>query len=145
MLTRPSFLADIESAVGIAEHFARDLLDRLVGIAFFAGLDEVGVLGKAGSVEIEWNVKFLQHGMSRLDIFHRNGLTAGGVVRQGHETGGNFGGAFFADEIFELGHIHVALERDDANADREPRDKSSRLEFRPCASYWRGWYRNACC
>ena len=44
-------------------------------------------------------------------IFHRDGLTASGVVGNGHHAKWNFVGAGFFDEGFEFGDVHVAFER----------------------------------
>ncbi len=95
-------------AVGEAEHLAHNLFDSLVGIAFLAGLDEIGIFGEAGRVEYHaqaMTVGELAHGAQ---VGHRHGLSAGGVVGDSDNDKGHVSG--LCHSFFELVDIYIALE-----------------------------------
>ena len=94
MFTRPSFL-----------------LDGLVGVAFLAGLDEVGVLGKAGAVHHDGHTVLVAEFAGLLDVLHGNGLTTHGVVGHGEYHEGHVT-LVLAQHLLQLLERYVALEGD---------------------------------
>ena len=97
--------------VGIGVDFADDLLDGLVGIAFLAGLDEIGILGETGRVEQQGYAIAAADFGRFADVAHRHGLAAGRVVGDGQHDARDFLARVLAQELFELGDVHLTLER----------------------------------
>ena len=97
--------------VGIGVDFADDLLDRLVGVTGFAGLDEVGVFGETGRVEQQGHSVAAAYFGRLADVAHRHGLSACRVVGDGQHHARNFLARVLAQELFELGDVHFAFER----------------------------------
>ncbi len=96
--------------VGIREHLAYDLLDRLIGVALFARLDEVCVLGEAGRVDLQTHAVAVAQLRYLADVGHRYGLSAGRVVRDGqHDCRYALLGRLL-QHLLQLGRVEVALE-----------------------------------
>ena len=95
MLAMPSFLADMVQP-SPSEHLLRDLLGSLCVVAFFAQLDEVGVLGEAAGVEVERNAVLPANRADGASVLHRDRLAAAGVVGDGEHDQRN---AFAADTL----------------------------------------------
>ena len=98
--------------VGVLVDFAHDLLDRLVGVALLAGLDEVGVLGEAGRVDEQGHAVTAAHLGRLADVAHRHGLSSGRVVGDRQHDARNLLAGILAQHLFELGGVHLALEGD---------------------------------
>ena len=94
----------------IAVHLACNLLNSLVSIAFLAGLDEVRVLGKACAIHNYGNTVLVAKFTSLLDVLHRNGLTANGVVGNGEHHERNIT-LILNENFLQLLERNVTLER----------------------------------
>ena len=127
--------------VGIGVDFADDLLDGLVGIALLAGLDEIGILGEAGRVEQQGYAIAAADFGRFADVAHRHGLAAGRVVGDGQHDARDFLARVLAQELFELGDVHLTLERQlsfrhHQRAHRIPPLPRRGLHDRRCALWW---------
>ena len=98
------------AAVGEREHLLRDLFRRPIGVAGLALADEPGVLGEAAGVQVERESVAGTDGFDGLDVGHRDGLAAAGVVGDGEHDQRDVRGAFARDQCFQRGDVHVALE-----------------------------------
>ena len=104
------FLGTHRHGVHVTEHLASDLFDRLVGISCLTGLDEIGVLRKARRVHVHRHAVLMAEFASSLDIRHRDGLSAYGVVRDGEHHERHI--AFVLTQHFlQFLQTHIALER----------------------------------
>ncbi len=73
-------------------------------------MDEVSVLGVAAAVDEEGDLVLAVDLRHRVDIFHRDGLPAAGVVGDRHHAEGDFLRPGLFDEGLQLVDVHVALE-----------------------------------
>ena len=105
------FLGAHGHAVGIAEHFAGDFAEGLVGIAFFTGFDEIGVLDETGAVHVDGDTVFVAEFAGFADVLHADGLTADGVVGDGEDHEGDIA-LIFLEHLFEFLEADIAFEGD---------------------------------
>ena len=104
------FLGAHGHRVGIAEHLFADLAKGLVLISFLAGLDEIGVLDKTGTVDVHGYAVFVAELTGLADVLHRHGLSSHGVVghRQHHKR--HFA-LVLVQHLLQLLEAHIAFER----------------------------------
>ena len=95
--------------VNVGVHLAGNLLDGLVGVALLTGLDKVRVLGKAGAVHHYGHAILVAQLAGVLDVLHRHGLAANGVVGHGQYHEGNIT-LVLLEHLLQLLERNVALE-----------------------------------
>ena len=97
-------------AVGQRRHLPHDVGDRSLGVAGLALADEPGVLGEAAGVEEQRHLVAIAERPHAAQVLQRHGLTAAGVVGDGHEHRGHVGGPLRQEGV-EAIEVHVPLER----------------------------------
>lgn len=103
------FLGAHGHAIGQGKHFFGYLLDGLLGVGWLSGLDEVGVLGEAGRIEDDALAILVSYFADGFQVFHRDRLSASGVVCDGDDDEGHMVAMLF-EHASELLGIDVAFE-----------------------------------
>ena len=96
-------------SLGVGEHFAGDLADALILVAFLTLVDEVGVLGQTGGVDDQGDVVGLADLGDLADVGHGHGLTTVVVAGDGDDGAAHLAG-MLSDEVAHALGIDVALE-----------------------------------
>jgi hypothetical protein len=110
MFAIPSFLADMVHPSAWAKSSRGDVDRSLIGVAFLAQLDEVGILGKAARVDVQGNPVLAADSGDRSYIRHRNRLASAGIVGDREHAERNAVASHLGDQLPKEIHVHVALE-----------------------------------
>ena len=145
MFTMASFLALIVAALGQRAHLADDFAHALLGVAGFAQLDEVRVLGQAAGVEVERGVVL---GADLGDLAHvgqRYRLPATRVVGDGEHDERDAVSAVLGERLTQARDVHVALEGVVRVHVGELGRGEVERDARRGTRRWRAWCRSGCC
>ncbi len=133
-------------AVGQVEHLAGDVAGAALLLARLALLDQVGVLGKAAGVEEQGDAVPLAERLDGVEVGQADRLAAAAVVGHGHHADGNPARLrLSAISRFQLGQVHVALERMPVARLGALGDDQVDGPGAASARCWPGWCRSGCC
>ena len=104
------FLSTHGHAISQCKHFLSDFLDGLILIAFFTGLNEIGILSKTSRIKHYWLSIFVSYSAYFFKILHRNRLSTCSIICYGNDDKRYFIAIFLECFLKFLG-VYIALER----------------------------------